>query len=151
MTSAIDRVFAIPSSSHYSHHPWKSKTANVDVREGRRLFSSLQGLNGLVKNAHLVRGIRMDDKFFDHCLVSAAATSQPATGSGPGTASSPSSLAEIVFPRMTNLCRFEYNLPAPDENWCEAPIRLTDKTAGVLPKFSLMMPPSRAPVLVNLT
>jgi hypothetical protein len=111
---------------------------DIDVRAipTRRLTYSRIGLVALTRNAHHVKGIRMDNEFFGHyyeCLTTAAALGQlqyctigtGAPGMGASTAvnevfpsdvTAVTALGAVMFPRMINLSRFDYNLPAPGED-----------------------------------
>lgn len=143
---------------------------DIDLRAipNRRLAYTRNGLTALTRNAHLVKGIRMDGKFFNHyyeCLVTAAASEQPqgvTTGAGtragigppatgihtfadrrfPLPATAATSLEFVNFPRMNNLSRFDYNLPPPGGDWHDAKIEYTDESHLILSKFSLMIPPA---------
>lgn len=152
---------------------------DIDLRAipARRLAYTRNGLTALARNAHLVKDIRMDRKFFDlyyECLVTASPLKQPqgiATGAGtragigppatgtrtlvderfPLAATASTSLEHVMFPRMNNLSRFDYNLPTPSGNWHDAENRQVEDAHLVLSKFSLMIPPVQAPHLVSLT
>lgn len=152
---------------------------DIDLRAipDRRLAYTQNGLTALARNAHLVKGIRMDGKFFEHyynCLVTAAASEQlqgastgagtragigpPATGTStfvdrrfPLAATAANSLELVNFPRMNNLSRFDYNLPPPGGDWHDAKVLYADESHLVLSKFSLMIPPAQASRLVCLT
>ncbi|KAG0278225.1 hypothetical protein BGZ96_002490 [Linnemannia gamsii] len=129
---------------------------DIDLRAtpSRRLAYSQKGLQALTRNAHLVKGIRLDDKFFDRyydCLTIATASGHLKVGTTgtraqrkdtPTTvnalfpsdvnASIPSAvnaLGDVLFPRMTNLSRLDYNLPAPGKDWNNAEIRYPMKHA----------------------
>ena len=150
---------------------------DIDLRAipERRLAYTRNGLTALVRNAHLVKGIRMDGEFFEHyykCLVTAAASEQPqgittgartGVGIGPPATGAPTfvdrrfplaattSLEHVMFPRMNNLSRFDYNLPPPSGDWDDAKIQYAEEAHLALSKFSLMIPPAQAPHLVSLT
>lgn len=196
MSSAVHFVFAIPEmlalvSSFLDRHdlsrlmrtsqlfyttitPLFYRDIDLRVTPPCRLAYSRKGLQALTRNAHLVKGVRMDDKFFDRyyeCLTTATASGQlkdDMTGTGAQgkgtpttvnalfpsaviTAPAVNALGDILFPRMTNLSRFDYNLPVPGEDWNDAEIRYTDKAGLVLSKFSLMVPPAQALLLTSLT
>ncbi|KAF9150512.1 hypothetical protein BG015_007697 [Linnemannia schmuckeri] len=144
-------------------------------------FSAPDEIAALLRNVHLVRNLRVDTEFFDHyynCLASAAVSKQRqvdsteagelAEGAGGAggaaamgvqttvdtqfvTASSATSLTEVMIPRMTKLIRFEHNPPGPDEEWNSPSLRRLGRAEPVFSKFCLMIPPAQASHLQSLT
>ncbi|KAF9905359.1 hypothetical protein EC991_001724 [Linnemannia zychae] len=150
----------------------------VDIRSSpdyaRRLVVSREGLEALARNVDFVKGIRMDAKFFDHyynCLnfasleqqaigdvvalervrERAGARRETGVGIGVGGLAEGSVLEGVVFPRMTNLSRFEFNPPAPGEEWNHLDLVREDQSKYVLPRFCFMVPPEQSHRLEILT
>ncbi|KAF9135541.1 hypothetical protein BGW39_002289 [Mortierella sp. 14UC] len=168
LASSLDRqdLSRLMRTSRFIHsHCSPRFYGSVDVRGTTRLARSRDGMLALEQNAHLVRGIRMDSRFFEYyyeCLALAAASEkQPLVGSesaegvgagtGVGAGAGRGEDAECMFLGMTNLSRFEYNPPAPGERWNHWDLLPHNKAESVLSKFCLMVPPAQSQHLVSLT